>query len=84
MFVFLCVQCVLLFGVLFVVFWFVFVVFFFLPECCASSERKVKFGFHVDVLEDELAEVVSQALGLLWSIAVEMYYLSLVKFLRLS
>lgn len=65
MFVFLCVQCVLLFGVLFV--------WFFPPECCASSERKVKFGFHVDVLEDELAEVVSQALGLLWSIAVEMY-----------
>lgn len=49
------------------------VVWFFPPECCASSERKVKFGFHVDVLEDELVEVVSQALGLLWSIAVEMY-----------
>lgn len=41
--------------------------FVFLPGCCGSYERNVKFGFHV--LEDQLAEVVS----LLWSTAVEMY-----------
>lgn len=45
--------------------------FFFSSGCCESSERNVKFAFHVDVLEDQLAEVVSQTLGLLWSIAVE-------------
>lgn len=37
--------------------------FFFLPKCCASYERNIELGFHVDVFEDQLAEIVSQALG---------------------
>lgn len=48
-------------GVVVVVLFCLLGVFSFLPGCCASYKSNVKFGFHVDVLEDQLAEVVSQS-----------------------
>lgn len=59
-------------------------VFSFLPGYCASYNSNIKIGFHVDGFEDQLANLVSQALSLLWSIAAEVYLPSFRKFLRLS